>query len=60
MKVSEMKRLLRKAGCRIEREGANHEIWYSPKTDQRFTVPRHNAQELKTKTAESIKEQAGL
>ncbi len=60
MKTGEMKRLLRKNGCFKESEGANHEMWFSPITGKHFTVPRHNAQELKTKTAESIKKQAGL
>lgn len=60
MKTSEMKRLLRKANCFKESEGANHEIWYSPITQKHFTVPRHNTQELPTKTAESIRKQAGL
>lgn len=60
MKTSEMKKLLRKAGCTKEWEGTNHEMWYSPITGKRFTVPRHNSQELKTGTAESIKKVAGL
>lgn len=60
MKTSEMKRMLRKAGCRKTREGANHELWYSPITGKQFAVPRHDAQELKTKTAESILKEAGL
>lgn len=60
MKTSEIKRLLRKAGCTVSREGANHEIWFSPKTGEHFPVPRHNGQELKTKTAESIMRAAGL
>lgn len=60
MKTSEMKKLLRKAGCRKEWEGTNHEMWYSPITGKYFTVPRHNSQELKTGTAESIKKEAGL
>lgn len=60
MKTSEMKRRLRKAKCFKESEGANHEIWFSPITGKRFTVPRHDAHELPTKTAESILKQAGL
>ena len=59
MKVSEMKSLLRKAGCRKVREGGEHERWYSPITGLTFSVSRHDSQELKTKTAESIKRDAG-
>ena len=34
-----VKRLLREAGCRFERQGkSDHEIWYSPLTNRRFMV----------------------
>lgn len=39
MKYSEIKRKLKRAGCYCKREGANHEIWYSPATDRMFPVP---------------------
>lgn len=55
-----MKRLLKKAGCWKKREGTDHEIWYSPATGKQFTVPRHDGQELKTKTEMSIRRDAGL
>lgn len=60
MKVSELKKLLRKFGCKLKLQGTNHEIWYSPITDQSFTVPRHNGKELPTGTAKNIKKQAGI
>ena len=60
MKVSEMLKDLKKAGCTFVRDGGNHDIWYSPITDQQFPVPRHPSQELKKGTAEKIKKQAGL
>lgn len=60
MRTSEMKRRLRAAGCQLKREGANHEIWYSPITGKNFQVPRHDSQELPTGTAQSIMKQAGL
>lgn len=60
MRTSEMKRWLREAGCQLKREGANHEIWYSPITGKKFQVPRHDSQELPTGTAQSIMKQAGL
>ena len=32
--------ILRAAGCRLERQGkGSHEIWFSPITQQTFTVP---------------------
>lgn len=60
MKVSEMKRLLRKAGCKKIREGGNHEEWKSPITGKTFQVSRHNSQELATGTEKKIRKQAGL
>ena len=34
-----VKKLLRQAGCRFERQGkGDHEIWYSPVAERRFMV----------------------
>jgi ribosomal protein L16/L10AE len=34
-----VKKLLRQAGCRFERQGkGDHEIWYSPISERRFMV----------------------
>lgn len=60
MKVSEVVRLLIKAGCYIYRNGANHDIWFSPKTGKKFPVSRHQTEELKPKTLESIKKGSGI
>lgn len=60
MRYSELKKLLRKNGCELKREGANHEQWYSPKTGNYFMVGRHNSQEVATGTLKSIKKDAGL
>ncbi len=60
MKVSELAKALKKSGCYKTGDGTNHERWYSPITNKSFYVPRHYSKELKTKTAESIKKQAGL
>ena len=53
-------RKLRKAGCYKIREGGNHEIWYSPKTETAFSVGRHDGQEIATGTANKILKDAGL
>lgn len=60
MKYSELEKLLRKAGCYILKEGANHTIWFSPITGKQFPVGRHKSQDVKTGTLKSIKEAAGL
>jgi hypothetical protein len=54
----ELKKLLLEAGCSFERQGkGDHEIWFSPVSQQRFVVDgaiksRH--------TANAVLKQAGL
>ncbi|MCM0717371.1 type II toxin-antitoxin system HicA family toxin [Parabacteroides sp. W1-Q-101] len=60
MKVSEVVRLLKAAGCTIYRRGGNHDIWFSPLTGKTFPVSRHKTEDLKPKTLESIKSKAGI
>lgn len=50
--------LLRENNCRFQRQGrGDHEIWYSPKTDRKFSVPA----KIKSRhTANAILKQAGL
>ena len=52
MKSSESKRLLRRNGCFLVRQGTSHEIWESPIANERFSVPRHDSQEIRTGTLE--------
>lgn len=56
--AAKLKRLLRQAGCRLERQGkGDHEIWYSSITNQRFPVDN----KIKSRhTANGILKQAGL
>lgn len=60
MTFGELKRLLKKNGCYFFRNGTNHEIWFSPKTCEKFPVGRHNSEEVKKGTLDSIKKAAGL
>ncbi len=60
MTYSELKKILRKNSCFVEKEGANHEIWFSKATGKRFTVGRHNREEVPTGTLKSIKKAAGI
>ena len=59
MTVGELKKYLKKNGCKLYRQGTRHEIWINENGDQ-FAVPRHNSQELKTGTKEKILKEAGL
>lgn len=61
MKVSELKRLLKRAGCYECRTGTRaHDEWYSPISDSRFRIPRHDTKEIATGTMRNILKQAGL
>ena len=60
MKYSELEKMLRKAGCRPEREGSNHTIWFSPITGKRFPVGRHKTEDVRPGTLKSILSDAGL
>lgn len=60
MTYGELKRRLKKIGCYLDREGSRHEIWYSPITNKRFQVGRHNTEEVATGTLKNIKKDAGL
>lgn len=54
----ELLRLLHEAGCYFERTGkGDHDIWYSPMTNTRFTVDN----KIKSRhTANAVLKQAGL
>lgn len=52
--------MLRKAGCTVYKEGANHTLWYSPITGKTFPVGRHKTEDVKTGTLKSIMKDAGL
>jgi hypothetical protein len=56
--TQDVKKHLRDAGCRFERQGrGDHEIWYSPITKIRFVVD----QRIKSRhTANAVLKQAGL
>lgn len=59
-KGSELKREHRKAGCRFKRQGSNHEIWYSPITNQDFPMTRHDNEEVPPGTERAIRRQSGV
>ena len=60
MTYSELKKILKKNGCYPVKEGASHEIWFSSNTGKKFTVGRHNTQEIPTGTLKSIMKSAGI
>lgn len=60
MRYGEIKRMLKKNGCYKVSEGKEHERWFSPITGKKFSVSRHNGEEAKTGTYQSILRDAGL
>ena len=48
MKYNQFFAELTAAGCYVLRHGANHDIWYSPKTGNKFALSRHGKQEVPT------------
>lgn len=60
MKYSELEKMLKKAGCRVDHEGKRHTMWYSPITGKTFPVLRHQTQDAKAGTVNAILKAAGL
>ena len=60
MKISEPLKILKQHGCVLVRSGGSHDIWYSPKSRQKISLPRHRAKEIATGTADRILKEAGI
>lgn len=59
MKTTELLKLLKKEGIEFKEHGKRHDMYYSPKTEKTFPVPRHKA-EIPIGTLNSILKDAGL
>ena len=60
MKYSELKRILRENGCYMTSEGASHEEWFSPITNEHFPVGRHGSKEVPVGTYNAIMRESGI
>ena len=60
VKVSELKRLVKKHGCRFVKHDKKHEKWANAKTGQTTEIPRHDAKEIGKGLAEQILKDLGL
>jgi mRNA interferase HicA len=58
MKRRELIQYLITNGCKLEREGKKHSLFYNPVTNCSATVPRH--QEINTFTARSVCKDLGI
>ncbi|MEE1315441.1 MAG: type II toxin-antitoxin system HicA family toxin [Faecalimonas sp.] len=59
MRTNELLKKLKTNHCYLLRHGSNHDIWYSPKTNRQFAVPRHK-EEVKVGTLKNIMRDAGI
>lgn len=60
MKASELKRLLASRGCYELKPGKEHDVWFSPITNAKIRVPRHQSHEVPVGTLKRILKQAGI
>ena len=60
MKVNELIRKLKAAGCRYVKPGGNHDWWWSPITERMFQVPRHATQDIGINLLKDIERQSGV
>ena len=60
MKINELKRLLKLHGCRESKPGKEHDVWFSPITNAKIRLPRHQASEIPKGTLNAILKQAGI
>ena len=52
MKIIDLERKLRIAGCYLKRQGGSHSLWINPKTGVIEAIPRHK--EIKEPLAKKI------
>ena len=60
MKISELKRLIKKQGCKFVAHGTEHDMWMNTKTGEKTRIPRHNSQEIGTGLVQRILKDLGL
>lgn len=60
MKVSELRKLLKLHGCYELEHGKEHDTWFSPISNKKIRVPRHQSKEIAPGTQNAILKQAGI
>lgn len=59
MKISELIKILRKAGCQFLKSGGRHDIWVNTHGDK-FAIPRHQSEEVPKGLERKAKKWAGI
>jgi predicted RNA binding protein YcfA (HicA-like mRNA interferase family) len=60
MKISELTRLISKAGCYLLKHKSRHDLWLNPKTNETFLMPRHQSEEVPKGLELAAKKWAGI
>jgi predicted RNA binding protein YcfA (HicA-like mRNA interferase family) len=60
MKYSEVERKLKKYGCRCLEEDGSHPLWFSPITNEKFTLSHHRSEEVRPGTLKQIIKSSGV
>lgn len=60
MTTAELIKILKKNGCYLYEHGGNHDRYYSPITNRKFSVGRHKSEEVRTGTLRKILKDAGI
>lgn len=60
MKYSELEKKLKAAGCRFERNGKRHPLWYSPNTGNTAGLSYHRSEEVASGTLKDILTKMGV
>lgn len=46
MKISELVRIISRAGCYLLKHKTRHDLWINPATNETFLIPRHQSEEV--------------
>ena len=60
MKVSELKRLMQKKGCKFNKHNSRHDEWINLVNNLKAQIPRHDSREIPTGTVKRILKDLGL
>ena len=60
MKYSELTRLMKSAGCRLEKHKTRHDWWVNEKTGEHMAIPRHQSAEVSPIVLKNAMKFAGL
>lgn len=60
MKVSELTRLISKAGCYLLKHKTRHDLWLNPATGETFLIPRHQSEEVPKGLEKAARKWAGV